>query len=107
MQIAFRCEARKCIISVSGRITIDSAPDLRALLLQHLESAACDTLTVDLYEVLYVDTSCLAVLLEILRAGRARKKTLYLSGLRDRPRFLLEAIRILPLFNEVSRDVPQ
>jgi anti-anti-sigma factor len=107
MQTAFRCKARNCTISISGRITIDSAPALRALLLQHLESAAFDSLTVDLYEVLYVDTSCLAVLLEILRAGRARKKTLYLSGLRDRPRFLLEATRILPLFNEVSRDAPQ
>lgn len=107
MQTAFRCEGRNCIIFISGRITIDSAPVLRALLLQQLESAACDTLTVDFYEVPYVDTSCLAVLLEVLRAGRARKKTLYLSGLRDRPRFLLEATRILPLFKEVSRDVPQ
>ena len=107
MQTAFRCEGRNCIISISGRITIDSAPTLRALLLQHLESAAFDSLIVDFYEVEYVDTSCLAVLLEILRAARAQKKTLYLSGLRDRPRYLLEATRILPLFNEVSRDLSQ
>jgi anti-anti-sigma factor len=107
MQIAFRSEARNYIISVSGRITIDSAPVLRALLLQHVDSAAFDSLTVDLYEVEYVDTSCLAVLLEILKAGRIRKKVLYLSGIRERPRFLLEATRILPLFHEVSRDVPR
>jgi anti-anti-sigma regulatory factor len=77
------------------------------LLLQHLDSAASESLTIDLYEVIYVDTSCLAVLLEILREARAQKKTLYLSGLRDRPRYLVEAIRILPLFNEVARDLPQ
>jgi anti-sigma B factor antagonist len=107
MQTALRCEGRNCIISISGKITVDSAPTLRELLLQHLKSAAFDSLTVDLYEVEYVDTSCLAVLLEILREARAQKKTLYLSGLRGRPRFLVEAIRILPLFNEVARDVPQ
>jgi anti-sigma B factor antagonist len=107
MQTAFRCEGRNCIISISGRITIDSAPALRMLLLQHLDSAASESLTIDLYEVIYVDTSCLAVLLEILREARAQKKTLYLSGLRDRPRYLVEAIRILPLFNEVARDLPQ
>lgn len=107
MQTALRCEGRNCIISISGRITIDSAPALRMLLLKHLDSAASESLTIDLYEVTYVDTSCLAVLLEILREGRAQKKTLYLSGLRDRPRYLVEAIRILPLFNEVARDVPQ
>jgi len=77
------------------------------LLLQHLDSAASESLTIDLYEVIYVDTSCLAVLLEILREARAQNKTLYLSGLRDRPRYLVEAIRILPLFNEVARDLPQ
>ena len=107
MQTAFRCEGRNCIISISGSITIESAPALRLLLLQHLDSAASESLTVDLYEVLYVDTSCLAVLLEILREARTQNKTLYLSGLRDRLRFLLEATRILPLFNEVARDVAQ
>ena len=100
-------KGRNCRVSISGRITIDSAPALRLLLLQHLDSAASESLTVDLYEVPYADTSCLAVLLEILREARAQKKTLYLSGLRDRPRYLLEATRILHMFNEVPRDVPQ
>ena len=107
MQTAFRNEGRNCIISICGRIDIDSAPVLRALLLQQLDAATCDALTLDLYDVPYVDTSCVAVLLEVLRAARARKKTLALSALRDRPRFLLEATRILPLFNEVFRNVPQ
>ncbi|MBV8830182.1 MAG: STAS domain-containing protein [Acidobacteriaceae bacterium] len=107
MQTALRCEGKSCIITISGRITVDSAPALRQLLVQHLDSADSESLTVDLYEVLYVDTSCLAVLLEILREARAKKKTLCLSGLRDRPRYLVEAMRILPLFNEVAGDVPK
>jgi anti-anti-sigma factor len=77
------------------------------LLLQQLESPGCESLTLDLYEVLYVDTSCLAVLLEILKAANARKKAFYLSGLPDRLRDLLETTRILHLFHEVARDVVQ
>jgi anti-anti-sigma factor len=107
MQTWLRCQGRSCLICVSGRITIDSSPDLRTLLLQQLESTGCERLTVDLYEVVYVDTSCLAVLLEVQRAARAQKKTFYLSGLRDGPRYLLEETRILHQFDEVARDGPQ
>ena len=104
MQTQLLCQGRSCRVSISGRITIDSAPALRILLLQYLDSAASDSLTVDLYAVPYVDTSCLAVLLEILREACAQKKALYLTGLRDRPRYLLEATRILHMFHEVARD---
>jgi anti-anti-sigma regulatory factor len=47
------------------------------------------------------------VLLEVLRAARRLNKTFHLSGLRERPRYLLEATRLLHLFDEVSRDVWQ
>jgi anti-anti-sigma factor len=77
------------------------------LLLQCLESPECGSVTLDLYDVVYVDTSCLAVLLEILRAAKAQKRSFSLTGLRDRPRYLLEATRILHMFNEVARNVPQ
>jgi anti-sigma B factor antagonist len=91
-----------CQVSLAGRITIDSSPDLRLSLLQHLESPACQSLTVDLYEVAYIDTSGLAVLLEVLKAARDRGKTLYLSRLGERPRYLLEATRLLHLFKEAQ-----
>ena len=89
-----------CHVSLAGRITIDSSPELRLSLLQHLKSPACQSLIVDLYEVVYIDTSGLAVLVEVLKAARDRGKTLYLSRLRERPRYLLEATRLLHLFNE-------
>src|SRR2546426_10059827 len=56
------------LVSVSGRITIDSSPDLRALLLKQLKTTGCESLTLDLYDVAYVDVSGVAVLLEVLRA---------------------------------------
>jgi anti-sigma B factor antagonist len=107
METAYRHRGGNCLVSISGRITIDSSPDLRMLLLQPLQAADCESLTVDFHEVAYLDTSGLAVLLEVLRAARGLKKTFHLSGLRDRPRFLLEAIRLLRLFDEVARDVHQ
>jgi anti-sigma B factor antagonist len=98
------CEAHgvECQVWLSGRITVDSSPSLRALLLQGLESADCQNLTVDFREVPYVDTSGLAVLVEILKAARTQRKTFQLSGLSERPRYLLEATRLLHLFHEVS-----
>ena len=98
------CEQRgaECQLSLSGRITIDSSPDLRALLLRQLESSSCRILTVDFHEVAYVDTSGLAMLVEVLKAARTQGKAFHLSGLQERPRYLLEATRLLHLFHEVT-----
>jgi len=96
----------ECAVTLSGRITIDSSPDLRELLLQHVSSPDSRFLTVDFYEVAYVDTSGLIVLVEVLKAARSQGKTFSLSGLRERPRYLLEATRLLHFFHEVNRDTP-
>ena len=106
MQTAIRHAGGNYFVSISGRITVDSSPDLRTLLLQPLQARDCESLTVDFCDVAYVDTSGLAVLLEVLRAARGLKKNFRLSGLQERPRYLLEAARLLPLFEEVVRDVP-
>ena len=99
------CDQRgaECRVSLSGRITIDSSPDLRELLLGQLESSTCQILTVDFHEVAYVDTSGLALLVEILKAARTQGKAFHLSGLQERPRYLLEATRLLHLFDEVTQ----
>lgn len=93
-----------CRVELSGRITINSSPGLQALLLRRLDSTMCKTLTVDLYDVAYIDTSGLAVLLELGRAARLEGKQLRLSGLRGKPRYLLEATQLLRLFQEVNRE---
>ena len=94
----------ECRVSLSGRITMDSSPGLRALLLERLGSPSCQTLTADFCEVVYVDTSGLAILVEILRAARTQKKAFRLSGLRERPRYLLETTRLLHLFDETNAE---
>ena len=104
VRAACRDGADGCRVELSGRITIDSSPDLQSLLLRRVQSPDCSTLTVDLYDVAYIDTSGLAMLMEVLRAARLRGKDLRLSGLRERPRYLLEVTRLLHLFREVDRE---
>jgi len=94
-------------VSLSGRITIDSAPDLRALLLRLVEDPKCQELTVDFYDVAYIDVSGLAILAEVLKAARAQGKKFRLSRLRERPRYLLEAVQLLHLFDEDGTEGPQ
>jgi len=102
IRVVFDQRADDCHVSLSGRITIDSSPDLRTLLLRRLESPSCQLLTVDFCEVAYVDISGVAILVELLKAARRLKKTFQLSGLRGRPRYLLESTRLLHLFPEVN-----
>jgi anti-sigma B factor antagonist len=107
IETAFRRRGTNCLGSISGRITIESSPDLRLLLLRTLQTADCETLTVNLHEVEYMDTSGLAVLLEVLRAARLLNKRFQLSGLGERPRYLLETARLLRLFDEVDPEVSE
>jgi anti-sigma B factor antagonist len=95
-----------CRVSVTGRITIDSSPDLRTLLLERLKSEACSNLILDLSAVSYVDTSGLAIFVETLKAARAQGKAFQLTGLTERPRYLLEATRLLRLFDATSAEPP-
>jgi len=95
-----------CRVWLSGRITIDSSPELRVFLLVRLQSPKCESLTVDFSEVVYIDTSGLAVLVELLKAARNTRKTFQISGLHERPRYLLETSRLLHLFHEVESELP-
>lgn len=92
----------ECGVRLSGRITIDSSPALREILRQRLASSGCQTLTLDLHDTTYIDTSGLAILLETLKAAKEHGKTFQLSGLRERPRYVLEKTRLLRLFREVD-----
>jgi anti-anti-sigma factor len=83
---------------LSGRIDIDSAPDLRRVLLHRLGLPACRTLTVNSEYIVYIDIAGIATLLEVLKAARLLGKQLVLKGLREKPRYLFEVTRLLHLF---------
>jgi anti-sigma B factor antagonist len=103
----FKHRGSECQALLTGRITIDSSPDLRETLLKQLASLSCRTLTIDFNEVAYVDTSGLAMLVEILKAARTQGKEFQLTGLKERPRYLLETTRLLRFFHEANSDTVQ
>ena len=89
-------------MSLDGRLTIDSSPLLRDRLLALLHGETLEKLTLDLSDVPYMDVSGVATLLEALKIARARKTRLELTGLHDRPRYLLEVTGLLSLFETVA-----
>ena len=90
------------LVTLSGRLTIDSSPALRDRLLAILQRETLQDLTVDLLDVPYMDLSGVATLLEILKVARSRNTSLQLKGLHDRPLYLLEVTGLLPLFEPVA-----
>ena len=90
---------REAVISLSGRVTIDSSPVLRKQLLALLSRQSPPTLIVDLSELSYIDCSGIATLVEALRIAHQRHTNLQLRGLRDGPRHLLEVTGLLHLFD--------
>jgi anti-anti-sigma factor len=84
---------------LSGRIDIESAPDMGKLLLHRLRLPACRILTVNSEGVVYIDVAGVATLLEVLKAARLLGKQFVLKELRERPRYLFEVTRLLHLFN--------
>jgi anti-anti-sigma factor len=83
---------------LSGRVSVDSSPHLRERLQAVLQRQCLPALTIDLSELTYIDCSGVATLIEALRIAHRRKTLLQLSGLRDRPRYLLEVTGLLHLF---------
>jgi anti-sigma B factor antagonist len=100
--IASEQSGEQSIAKLDGSITIDSSPELRRVLLQMLKAPDSRRLTLDFSEVDYIDTSGLAVLIEALRSARQLGKSLQLTGLHERPRYLLESTGVLRLFDEAS-----
>ncbi len=93
------------LVSLGGRLTIDSSPELRNQLLAVLYGETLKSLVIDLSDVPYVDLSGVATLLETLRIARSRKTGLKLRGLHDRPSYLLEVTGLLSLFETSGIDV--
>jgi anti-sigma B factor antagonist len=99
--ITFEQHAEESVATLAGSITIDSSPELRRVLLRTLKAPDVRRIALDFSEVLYIDTSGLAVLIDVLRSARQLHKNLRLTGLRERPRYLFESSGLLRLFDEV------
>ena len=88
------------MIRLSGRIDVDSSPDLRDRLRTLLsEQSSPETITVDLAGVSYIETSGVATLIESLRIARHHQITFRLQGLSGAVLRLFQVTGVLALFD--------
>ena len=93
------------IVTVTGRVTVNSSPHLRSVLLELLRRGAQPVVVIDLLAVSYLDMSGLATLLEALKAARARSVTLRVMGMTGQSRMLAEIAELDKVFQSVGSEV--
>jgi anti-sigma B factor antagonist len=87
------------VVRLTGRIDVDSSPDLRDRLRTLLSAEALpETIVVDLAGVSYIETSGVATLIEALRIARHHQISFRLQGLSGATLRLFEVTGVLALF---------
>jgi len=100
LQIGVDSDKEKIVIHLRGRISIETSPDVRVLLLTtlHRQNPPA-TIAIDLAAVTYMDTSGLATLIEGLKFARLGRVAMRLQGLQGRLCHLFQATGIGSLFD--------
>jgi anti-sigma B factor antagonist len=78
------------VMKLSGRLDMNTSPDLRRAALALYTRSKCQSLTLDFSAVPFIDTSGLATLLEILMTTKEQGSQLILSGLNEKVYYLIE-----------------
>lgn len=102
LQIAVTQGENATILSLSGRVSVDSSPILRDRLLAVLRSEGPPAVIVELSRTPYVDCSGIATLIEALKIARNRKVALRLTGMQGRLKNLFEITGVMSLFEASS-----
>ncbi len=98
LSIDITAQEGDAVLTVTGRVTINSSPAFRDELLATLQKEALVSLTIDLIAVPYIDCSGLATLVEALKFARSAKVSMRLK-LHERPLYLFKVTGLLPLFD--------
>ena len=84
--------------TIRGEIDLHSSPQLRARLLELFTRGQPDRIELNLAEVPYMDSSAIAVLVELLQKIRKRNGQIVLTQLQPRVKGLLEIARLNTIF---------
>jgi anti-sigma B factor antagonist len=101
---AARKEGDAVIVSVRGEIDLQNSPELRTELLDLLVKHVPQRLVVNLSQVPYMDSSAIAVLVELLQKVRKTGGKVYLTNLQPRVKGLLEIARLGTIFGIVNDE---
>ena len=90
MQIEVEKTNGDVVIKLSGRLDINTSPNLRKAALKLYAKRKCKNLIVDFAEVSFIDTSGLATLVEILVTAKEQCAQLTLSAMNAKVRYLID-----------------
>jgi anti-sigma B factor antagonist len=99
MEIEVEKIDQDAVIKLSGRLDMNTSPDLRKTALRLHSKRKCKNVTIDFTNVSYIDTSGLATLVEILVMAKERCAQLTLSGLNENVRYLLDVNGLTGFFS--------
>lgn len=105
LEISVDQGGKDAVVRLTGRVDVDSSPDLRDHLRTLLsEETLPQVITIDLAGVPYIETSGVATLIEALRIARHHQIDFRLQGLSGATLRLFEVTGVLALFEtNVSR----
>jgi len=93
------------IIELKGDIDLESSPELRTMLAEHVK-ARRPALLLDFSAVEYLDSSALATVVEYARHAQSFRGQFALAGLNERVQTVFELVR-LHEFLQIHRTVPE
>ena len=92
------------VVNLSGRLDMNTSPNLRKTALKLYTKRQCKNLTIDFINVSYIDTSGLATLLEILVTAKEQCAQLTLRGLNEKVRYLIDVNGLTGFFRIESSE---
>jgi anti-anti-sigma factor len=102
MQIHVAKNGKHAVITLSGRLDMNTSPDLRKTAIALYHKGRSKNLTIDFTNVAFIDTSGLATLLDILIAAKEQCAQLTLSGLNEAVRYLIDVNGLMGFFTTGS-----
>ncbi len=98
-----RMDKARLVVAVRGDIDMNNSPELRRAALDLIDVQKPSKLVMNLSDVSYMDSSAIAVLVELLRRMGRAKERMALTNLQPRVKGLLEIARLNTIF-EVAAD---
>jgi anti-sigma B factor antagonist len=98
MEIEVQKLDKDAVIKLSGRLDMNTSPDLRKAAVALLSRRKCKNLTINFAEICFIDTSGLATLLEILVETKEQCIELTLCGINEKVQYLIDVNGLTEFF---------
>ncbi len=97
--------AQNSTVAVAGRVTVDSSPRLRAVLIEVFRRSKARGVSIDFSAVSYADLSGIATLIEALKTAREHSIRLRLIGISGQVKGLAEIAQLEKIFHVWGSEV--